>query len=69
MPPSIRPLDLVFEVGSDLVGEIFLRSTAPERRHQPCSGSGPSTRAIAALSRRQRLDSRASLARPVLVSV
>ena len=60
-------IGLQLEVRPDLVREVVVSAAAPERH--PRSGSGPSTRAIAAASRRHFVVSRSSCARPVFVSV
>jgi hypothetical protein len=68
-PFGDQAIGLEIQVGLHLVREVLVRAPPGKERHQPFSGTGPSTRDIAAARRCQRLDCRASCSRPAFVSV
>ena len=70
LAPAVRDQAIGFEIEMrlNLVGKVAVRPTSAKERDQLGSVSGPSTRAMAAASRRHLVDSRPRCSRPVLVN-
>jgi len=68
--PPFRDKTIGFEIDVrlDFVREILVRASRTKDGHDPFSGSGPSTRDMAAARRLHFVDSCTSWLRPLLVS-